>query len=242
LTLFFNLGHDGKKYVALMDTQAVSDSSRPRYRCALFEEDEYSGEIKFALSSDSTCTNHLRSPIEGYETLALKPIAHKPWPSHFTEFCELPDWAQGKWEHLHVQGGTVLLKDHRNFKTYTARCIPKRIIQQSQPNEERFLIYARTQCGDEHYKCVWFKSRGINAMEFQVGKHMFNKNILFCKNTVSVEGPFSVKCSLSDKSSFFGQSSFLGQKFIFRPKVHFSAKSSFFGIKFTCHRNVLSFR
>ena len=133
------------------------------FRCAQYSEDEYTGEIKFALSSDSTCTNHLRSPTEGYETMALRPKAQSAWPSHLTDSCELPEWVQGQWEYIHVQGGTVLLKDNRNFKTYTARCIKSR-------NEEKFLIYARSHCGEEHYKCVWFKNRGINAIEFQVGK------------------------------------------------------------------------
>ncbi len=132
----------------------------------MYTEDEYTGQIKFALSSDSTCTNHLRSPGEGYETLALRPKPAKAWPSHFVEeeLCELPDWTQGQWEFLHVQGGIVLLKDNRNFKTFTARCVKKT------QDEEKFLIYARSHCGEEHYKCVWFKNRGMNALEFQVGK------------------------------------------------------------------------
>ena len=159
-------GHDGHQYVALMDTQALGDESRPRYRCAQYHQDEYSGEIKFALSSDSTCTNHLRSPTEGYETLALRPQLQKPWPTHFVgDVCDLPDWVQGQWEYLHVQGGSVLLKDNRNFKTFSARCVKKQ-------NEEKFLLYARSHCGEEHYKCVWFKNRGINALEFQVGKYL----------------------------------------------------------------------
>lgn len=33
-----------------------------------------------ALSSDSTCTNDLRSPKEGYETLVLTSIAPPPLP------------------------------------------------------------------------------------------------------------------------------------------------------------------
>ena len=190
-------GTDGKRYVALMDTQAtVEQDNRPRYRyggkqlismlgipttinangssrrCALYEENEMTGEIKFALSSDSTCTNHLRSPVEGYETLTLRPKLQKAWPSRFlgAENCDLPDWAQGKWEHLHVQGGTLLLKDHRNFKTYTGKCVPQ---TGSSVHPERFLLYTRTQCGDEHYKCVWLKNRGENALEFQIGKDAF---------------------------------------------------------------------
>ena len=189
----------GQRYIALMDTQAtvapsrnerqdqyVEESIRPRYRCALYTEDDETGEIRLALSSDSTCANHLRSPTDGYETLTLNPIPLGPWPAHImkrphrtgrgsradTTECALPDWAQGKWEHIHVVGGTVLLKDHRDFKTYTARCVGRTSMRrgrQQQPTEERYLMYARTQCGDEHYKCVWLKHRGYNALEFQLG-------------------------------------------------------------------------
>ncbi len=130
----------------------------------LYREDESTGEISLALSSDSSCTNHLRTSADGYETLTLRPRARPTeWPG---ERCRLPDWAQGKWEHLHVDGDTIVLKDQRNFKTYEARCVSAA----RQDDEERFLLYARTQCGDEHYKCVWVKNRGSNAMEFQIGK------------------------------------------------------------------------
>ena len=128
-----------------------------------------------ALSSDSTCTNHLRSPTDGYETLSLRPRPLPNWPSHLRHpaiegqaggTCQLPEFSQGKWEHIHVQGGTLILKDQRNFKTYTARCVGQR----GPSHQERFLIYSRSQCGDEHYKCVWIKDRGNNAMEFQIGE------------------------------------------------------------------------
>ena len=141
----------------------------------LYEENDATGEIKFALSSDSTCSNHLKSSTEGYETLKLAPMPQKPWPSHVRNgnqrhpranggSVSFPSWAQGKWEHIHVQGSTMLLKDHRNFKTYTAKMVA------NSAHPERFLVYARTQCGDEHYKCVWLKNRGDNALEFQLGQ------------------------------------------------------------------------
>lgn len=57
---------NGERYVALMDTKATADRDiRPRYRCALYKEDQETGEITMALSSDSTCTNHLRSSVDG---------------------------------------------------------------------------------------------------------------------------------------------------------------------------------
>ena len=92
--------------------------------------------------------------------------------------CSFPEWMQGKWEHVHVDGGTMLLKDTRNFKTYTAKCVGQRSPVAGM-EEERFLVYARTQCGDEHYKCVWLKDRGDNALEMQIGEF-------------SLEGSFSV--------------------------------------------------
>ena len=68
----------------------------------------------------------------------------------------------------------MLLKDTRNFKTYTAKCVGQRspvvIGEDGTESEERFLVYARTQCGDEHYKCVWLKDRGENALEMQIGE------------------------------------------------------------------------
>jgi hypothetical protein len=62
-----------------------------------------------------------------------------------------------------VSGGDLKMKDQRNFKTYSARCVRK-------VADERFLVYARTHCGDEHFKCVWIKERGGNAIEFQIGE------------------------------------------------------------------------
>lgn len=183
-------GPDGQRYVALMDTQATSrygvgdggnggdGGERPRYRCALYEEDVESGHIRMALSSDSTCINQLRSPTDGYETMRLRPKFPPAWPSHLRYpavagrgggECDFPEWMQGKWEHVHVDGGTMLLKDTRNFKTYTAKCVGQGSEMAHMEDRERFLVYARTQCGDEHYKCVWLKDRGDNALEMQIG-------------------------------------------------------------------------
>ena len=65
-----------------------------------------------------------------------------------------------------MDGDTLVLRDHRNFKTYTAKCVGQRSPVE---REERFLIFARSQCGEEHYKCLWIKNRGDNALEFQIG-------------------------------------------------------------------------
>ena len=96
---------------------------------------------------------------------------------------------QGKWEHVHVDGGTMLLKDTRNFKTYTAKCVGQRSPVPGM-EEERFLVYARTQCGDEHYKCVWLKDRGENALEMQIGEFGragYFSATLFCRLGASLD-------------------------------------------------------
>jgi hypothetical protein len=158
-------GRDGERYVALMDTQATLTSiqDKPRYRCAIYKKDPTTGKISMALSSDSTCVSHLHSADKGYETLVLHPKEEPSWPEHLTSSCIFPDWLQGEWEHINFQGDTVVYKDHRTFKTYTGKCVPH-----SSGNSERFLMYTRTQCGEEEYKCLWVKERGVNTMEVQV--------------------------------------------------------------------------
>ncbi len=169
----------------------------------LYREDDSTGEIVLSLSSDSTCTSGLRSSSDGAETLSLRPRIPRPWPAEVlrppTESpdpCRLPRWAQGKWQHLHVSGGSLILRDQRDFKTYTARCVGRaeesgmmsnsirsrrhhrrhghhrhhNSEEEEEEQEGRFLIYARTHCGDESYQCLWIKNRGNNALEFQIGK------------------------------------------------------------------------
>ena len=162
-------GEDGERYVALMDTQANMyslenmEENKPLYRCAMYKEDPETGKISMALSSDSTCVSHLHSADMGYETLVLHPKEDPAWPDHLTSSCVFPDWLQGEWEHLHFQEDSFVYKDHRTFKTYTGKCVPH-----SQGYTERFLVFTRTQCGEEEYKCVWVKERGMNTMEVQV--------------------------------------------------------------------------
>ncbi len=170
----------------------------------LYREDDSTGEIVLSLSSDSTCTSGLRSSSDGAETLSLRPRIPRPWPSEVlrpptessSDPCRLPRWAQGKWQHLHVSGGSLILRDQRDFKTYTARCVGGAVEsgmmsnsirsrrhhrrhghhrhhnseEEEEEQEGRFLIYARTHCGDESYQCLWIKNRGNNALEFQIGK------------------------------------------------------------------------
>nr|CAD7602418.1 unnamed protein product [Timema genevievae] len=81
-----------------------------------------------------------------------------------TSSCRFPSWTQGHWQYLYVEGNTLIYKDHHTFKTYTMRCLGS-----DSGAGERFLVFGRTQCGEEMYTCMWIKRRGMNVLEFQIG-------------------------------------------------------------------------
>ncbi|EFX85663.1 hypothetical protein DAPPUDRAFT_313799 [Daphnia pulex] len=178
------IGHNGERYMALLDVQDTQSTTavttaggvgiingaerRPRYRCAVRVEDPETGKMYVALSSDSTCTNDLKSPKEGYETLVLTSIPQPPLPFEVsTSSCRFPSWAHGQWQDAYVEDDTLIYKDLRNFKTYTLKCM---VDDKTLPDDQgKFVVYARTQCGDDFYTCLTVEKRGVNVMEFQLG-------------------------------------------------------------------------
>jgi len=115
------------------------------------------------MSKDSTC--HLLAEDRAYETYSLEPRPTLPWPAIARKTsCSFPAWAEGHWEDVFVDSSTLVFKDRINFKTYSSKCVKR-----SPKNPERFLIYARTQCGEQLYNCIWLQPRGPNVMEFQLG-------------------------------------------------------------------------
>ncbi|PSN54332.1 hypothetical protein C0J52_10680, partial [Blattella germanica] len=58
---------------------------------------------------------------------------------------------------LMVIGSTCILR------TYTIRCLGPETA-----TSDRFAVFARTQCGEEMYNCIWLKRRGVNVLEFQL--------------------------------------------------------------------------
>ncbi len=127
-----------------------------------------------ALSSDSTCVNHLYSAQDGYETLHLEKIASAANGTaangnatadvaEDTERCIFPDWMQGKWESLDVKGGNVVYRDEANFVTYRGRCART-------ADADRFVVRLDTDCGEPTYGCALFQQRDANVMEFQLGR------------------------------------------------------------------------
>jgi hypothetical protein len=145
----------------------------------LFKEDPDTGLTHVALSSDSTCTNHLYSSQDGYETLhleKLEPATTKTTtsttepevPSEPT--CLFPEWMQGKWEDLTINGGEVTYRDESNFVTYRGKCLES-IDDRDETGStgSRYLLHLQTDCGSPSYNCALFHRRDSNVMEFQLG-------------------------------------------------------------------------
>ncbi|XP_069693976.1 uncharacterized protein [Periplaneta americana] len=157
-------GPADQRYLALRDTRP-GWNRLPPYRCALYREEIGTGNVYMAFSSDSTCSTNLRSATAGYETLNLNVMPAQVWPPQVdTSNCRFPQWSHGYWQHMYIEGNTLTYKDHSTFKTYTIRCLGG-----DTGIGERFFVFARTQCGEEMYTCIWLKRRGVNVLEFQLG-------------------------------------------------------------------------
>ena len=134
----------------------------------LYKEDPETGIINLALSSDSTCTNQLHSATVGYETLHLEKVvgnasAAAVQPPKPPVQCLFPDWLQGKWEGLTIEGGEMVYRDEKNFVTYRGACA-------SAGSADRFVVELETDCGERKNYCALFQQRDANVMEFQLGK------------------------------------------------------------------------
>ena len=143
----------------------------------LFKEDPDTGLTHVALSSDSTCTNHLYSSQDGYETLHLEKLEPPPPPTTTTTIeapseptCYFPEWMQGKWENLQISGGELTYRDETNFVTYRGKCLESIDDSDAGSNGLRYLLHLTTDCGAPSLNCALFHRRDSNVMEFQLGK------------------------------------------------------------------------
>ena len=130
-----------------------------------------------AFSSDSTCVRHLYSAQDGYETLHLEKIQDQEEKVETT--CVFPDWLQGKWESLTIEGSKFTYRDEHNFVTYTGTCMDfvnsDEFIRLEEAGENgksdlKFLLKLNTECGASSFNCAQFQRRDSNVMEFQLGK------------------------------------------------------------------------
>ncbi|XP_059091809.1 uncharacterized protein LOC131887268 isoform X3 [Tigriopus californicus] len=154
----------GEKFLALLEIDP-SDESGPKYRCGLFHEDEVTGRAALTLSSDSTCQTNLYSASMGFESLQLRASPERPWPVVVRKgSCRFPEWSQGRWKDLSIEDAIMKHQSDVDLQTFSSHCI-----QQSNKNQNRFLIHSRSNCGSSQYNCVWFEQRGVNILEYQLG-------------------------------------------------------------------------
>ncbi|XP_050426608.1 uncharacterized protein LOC126836931 isoform X2 [Adelges cooleyi] len=178
-------GPGKQRYLALYDTR-LGGERRPLYRCALYEEVS-PGVIHMALSSDSTCSTDLKNASSGFESFVLTARPSPPLPPqvHMSS-CKFPDWAQGSWQNLHVNGNTMVYRDTDMFWTLTWRCIDTTMDNRA---TDKFLVHGRTQCGEEVHSCLLLKRRGPNVLEFITGQHLsenFNASLCADSNFLSM--------------------------------------------------------
>ena len=157
-----------------------------------------------ALSSDSTCVNHLYSSQDGYETLHMEKIEQPQQPQDImvsSARCEFPSWMKGQWEGLKIgDNGEFTYRDEDNFLTYRGHCVTE-----MPPAEEsldglegqRYLLFVSTDCGTTSYSCALFQQRDSNVLEFQLGK----KGFFLSVTQLALKSPKKLKYS-KDKKNF----------------------------------------
>ncbi|XP_066585714.1 uncharacterized protein [Prorops nasuta] len=160
-------GPNGARYIALLDT-TVGSENRTRYRCGLYHVDNKRGKTYMALSSDSSCTQNLQSPTNGYETLILsKTINQKKMPPYVkTHVATFPKWAQGLWEESLIVNGTMTFTDLNGYNSYTF------VTVESNDQTGRYVVYSKDQCEQEAYVCLMMRQRSENVLEFTIGTVM----------------------------------------------------------------------
>lgn len=68
----------------------------------------------------------------------------------------------------------LVYKDPSSFKTYRMKCLRHEMVPAFSPGgetsgESKFLVFSRTQCGEELYQCVYIRKHGRNIRDFQIG-------------------------------------------------------------------------
>ncbi|KAG7170638.1 hypothetical protein Hamer_G013454 [Homarus americanus] len=146
------VGEDRKDYLAVWDSSVKEDDvAVPRYKCGvlqMFLEEAGTGRVLLSFSEDSTCTNNLNSPTDGYENYVLMSVR----PATATRRQRL---------HLHLPRDPLRPLAPHLYRR--ASCVKDLL------DGERFIVYARTHCGDWNYNCLWLKRRSANVLEFMLG-------------------------------------------------------------------------
>ncbi|XKL65945.1 hypothetical protein PGB90_009365 [Kerria lacca] len=166
-------GPNNQKYLALFDTRS-EETSRPQYRCGLYTEVSGNSTVYIAFSSDSTCTTDLKNSQSGFETFVLTSQTNAQLQVS-EKNCRFPNWLQGHWELVTVDGKLLSYTDTVHFKTYIFYCLTYDESERryefpiSADEDKKILVRGRSHCSEEEqYTCMWIKRRGPNVFEFQL--------------------------------------------------------------------------
>lgn len=83
------------------------------------------------------------------ETLTLYPADDNLLWSNANQYCNIPKWMHGEYEHLSINAKQIVYRDRASFKTYTMECVHLRdnVAVNANQRTARMLTFSRTQCG-----------------------------------------------------------------------------------------------
>lgn len=74
-----------------------------------------------------------------------------------------PGWLHGEWQFFTIAENRIVnYRDAGSFKSYQMTLV-------NQLSEEKFVVFSRSQCGEETFKCLWIRNLDTNLLEYQLG-------------------------------------------------------------------------
>lgn len=75
---------------------------------------------------------------------------------------DFPTQIQGEWQYMTIRKNNIVYRDPNSFKTYSMTLVEK-------INEDKFIVFSKSQCGEENYKCIAITQLSENIVESQIG-------------------------------------------------------------------------
>lgn len=113
--------------------------------------------MSISFSPDSMCSfepTHAHQPHEQMPTIRSETLTLFPADDHFfwnkaNQYCTIPEWMHGEYQHLSINDKQIVYRDHASFKTYTMECVHLRDDSAANATQQsgKMLAFSRTQCG-----------------------------------------------------------------------------------------------
>lgn len=75
---------------------------------------------------------------------------------------QFPAQVQGEWQYMTIRKNNIVYRDPNSFKTYSMSLIEKM-------DADNYVVYSKSQCGEENYKCIAITQLSENVIETQIG-------------------------------------------------------------------------